>query len=86
MKETAANQSGPLVVQSRLVGVEMGRGGQNSYVCGSAHGLGMSLLETEAKSDSKVIGLSNDGIAMNSHGAECGRRKDQELSAGPRKE
>lgn len=69
--------------QSKLVGVEMGRSGQNPYVCGSADGLGMSLLATGAKSDSKVIGLSNDGIAINSHGAECGRRKDQELSLDP---
>lgn len=72
------------MVHGRLVGVEVGRGGPKSQVCGSADGLGMSLLETEAERDSKGTGLSNDGTAKSSHGAECGRRKGQELSLDPR--
>lgn len=53
------------------------------YVEGFADGLGVSMRGTEAKSDSKVFGLSNDGAVMNSNGEDYGRRKDQEVSFGP---
>lgn len=52
------------------------------YVEAFADGSSMSLRETEAKSDSKGSGLSNDGIDMNPTGDDCGRRKD-ELSLEP---
>lgn len=41
------------------------------------------MRETEAKSDSKVSGLGNDGIAMTSTGEGNGRRKNQELRFTP---
>lgn len=53
------------------------------YVEAFAAGSSMSLRETEATSDSKACGLSNDGIDMTSNGDDCGRRKDQELSLEP---
>lgn len=53
------------------------------YIEAFADGLGVSTRETEAKSDPKDFGLSNGGIAMNSNGERCERRKDHELSFGP---
>lgn len=53
------------------------------YVEAFADGSSMSSRETEAQSDSKGSGLSNDAIDMNSNGDDCGRRKDEELSLEP---
>lgn len=83
LRRLLQTKQGPVVAWSR----EGARWGEvvriHMYVEAFADGPSMSLRDTEAKSDSKGSGLSNDGIDTNSNGDNCGRRKDEALSLEP---